>query len=403
MIFEDISPLIFCSFLFSIFVVFFTNSNLLLHSAATTTQFVLSTEDGTTRKTLAQLVAEECPSLRQNHRFFSHPFLLFSGHAHTIWSSLQGFVQGPGSHRIAYSRTLIDTKDGGEIVLDWSELPSTPEDDRMYLFILHGMTGRSTDHYLVDLVLEAQRQGIPSVVMNFRGNSVSPPLKTAKLYSASSWQDIDCSLAYIRTRYPRLSFFGVGFSLGANVLTKYCGVNGNRVPFLGMASIANPYCLLGCSRLLHKTWIGKYLYSRRMSSQSAKLVKDQFNIFAAVVGESFNALGVEHAKSIIEFDQYLTVPTWKYKTVHEYYRFASCTQDIPYITIPSLFVTALDDPVSHREVIPYHEIGVNPNCILATTPHGGHLGFFAAKWDSFLPKSRWFPVPVMEFVQLIKK
>jgi hypothetical protein len=64
-------------------------------------------------------------------------------------------------------------------------------------------------------------------------------------------------------------------------------------------------------------------------------------------------------------------------------------------------VTSLDDPISNSEVIPYFEIKSNPHIILATTKHGGHLGWFRSGFDNILPRERWFPKPVGEFIHSI--
>jgi hypothetical protein len=105
--------------------------------------------------------------------------------------------------------------------------------------------------------------------------------------------------------------------------------------------------------------------------------------------------------SILDFDKAATAKSFGYKTVHEYYRFCSCAFDIPYIEIPSLLLTALDDPIVSRECIPHFEIQSNPHIVLATTEYGGHLGFFRAGIDNIIPTERWFPKPVGQFIHAV--
>lgn len=52
-------------------------------------------------------------------------------------------------------------------------------------------------------------------------------------------------------------------------------------------------------------------------------------------------------------------------------------------------------------MIPYYEIKSNPHIILATTKRGGHLGWFRCGLDNIVPKERWFPKPVGEFIHAI--
>ena len=65
-----------------------------------------------------------------------------------------------------------------------------------------------------------------------------------------------------------------------------------------------------------------------------------------------------------------------------------------------MFLTAIDDPISHNEVIPYAEFASNPYAVFAGTRLGGHLGWYEASWD-FIPRHRWVSRPVCEFIHAI--
>jgi hypothetical protein len=47
--------------------------------------------------------------------------------------------------------------------------------------------------------------------------------------------------------------------------------------------------------------------------------------------------------------------------------------------------------------IPAIAAASNPQLVLATTPHGGHLGWFEGV-DAFATKRRWVVRPVLEFI-----
>ena len=92
--------------------------------------------------------------------------------------------------------------------------------------------------------------------------------------------------------------------------------------------------------------------------------------------EWLNIQEIDEARNIMEFDHAATSKQFGYATVHEYYRFGSCAQDIPYIKVPTLFLSALDDPICSSETLPFYEINSNPHTILVTTSYGGHLGWY---------------------------
>jgi predicted alpha/beta-fold hydrolase len=173
---------------------------------------------------------------------------------------------------------------------------------------------------------------------------------------------------------------------------------GDNSPLVGMVSIGNPYDFLGSLRALERSFIGRNLYSKHMGRNLSRIFFRHENVFRNC--EWLDMKEVANAKSIMEFDAAATAKSFGFKTVHEYYRFGSSAQDIPYITTPCLFLTALDDPISNSEVIPYYEIKSNPNAILATTKTGGHLGWFSYN-GSFIPGTRWFQKPVSEFIHAI--
>jgi uncharacterized protein len=110
-----------------------------------------------------------------------------------------------------------------------------------------------------------------------------------------------------------------------------------------------------------------------MGRNLSKVFKKHYDIFKNA--EWLNMQEIEDAQDIMEFDHAATSKQFGYATVHEYYRFGSCAQDIPYITVPTLFLSAVDDPICASETIPFYEINSNPNTVLVTTSFGGHLGW----------------------------
>lgn len=64
------------------------------------------------------------------------------------------------------------------------------------------------------------------------------PLTTPRLYSGGTTDDIRVALMYISTTYPKAPLLGIGFSLGANVLTRYLAEEGTH-------SRLNAGCVLG--------------------------------------------------------------------------------------------------------------------------------------------------------------
>jgi predicted alpha/beta-fold hydrolase len=65
------------------------------------------------------------------------------------------------------------------------------------------------------------------------------PLTTAQLYGGAHTDDLRSTLLYLRDKYPEAPLLGIGFSLGANVLTRYVEEEGDRCRLRSA-------CVLGC-------------------------------------------------------------------------------------------------------------------------------------------------------------
>lgn len=120
------------------------------------------------------------------------------------------------------------------------------------------------------LSVEEGGLGYRAVVVNFRGcerllvlsqgflftmfmnkSGAGVPLTTQQLYSAGHTDDFRQALAYITYLYPTAPLLGLGFSLGANVLTRYVAEEGDR-------SRLSSACALACVRLMIITGLLTY-------------------------------------------------------------------------------------------------------------------------------------------------
>lgn len=54
------------------------------------------------------------------------------------------------------------------------------------------------------------------------------PVTSPRLYTAGHTDDLRQALIYISNKYPRAPLLGLGFSLGANIMTRYLGEEGDR-------------------------------------------------------------------------------------------------------------------------------------------------------------------------------
>ncbi|KAI5461352.1 hydrolase, alpha/beta fold family [Mariannaea sp. PMI_226] len=336
--------------------------------------------------------------------------LLFNGHLQTMWTATR--PQGP---KVYYKRKIFEAdheRYRGTFAVDFVVPPHELEDPTLWrrtvyftdeelqtlgsddskpmVVLLHGLSGGSHEiylrHALEPLIGEG---GWEACVVNFRG-CARHKITSGVLYNARATWDLRQTVAWLQEKFPNRPLFGLGFSLGANMLTNYCGEEGPKCPLKGAVVCSNPFNLEVASKMLQSSIIGREVYLRVMGSSLkdlARVHKDQLEKYSNVDVESL--LDVTYLN---EFDRQLQCPTWGYPTEYAYYRDASSTDAVLSIQIPFLAIHSTDDPIAIKEAIPFEEFQQNPNTILVTTSLGGHLCWFE------FGGSRWFTRPVANFL-----
>lgn len=219
-----------------------------------------------------------------------------NGHLQTIYSTI---LDTSNIDRIDYNRHTLQLKDAGSISLDFNN----PGKSKV-LVICHGLTGGSHESY-VRTVISQIADDTTSVVVNFRGcanTTVTSPL----LYSGGQTNDLRSALLYIRNCYPDAELVGMGFSLGANVLTKYIGEEGDRCPFKAAISLANPWNLLKGSEQLESSYLGHYLYNRAMGKSLKTLMHIHEHAVKGTHADELAQLDAFNWPTIRDFDNTIT-------------------------------------------------------------------------------------------------
>jgi len=166
--------------------------------------------------------------------------LLFNGHLQTIWTAVKA-----SGVPIYYKRHIFEAAEDEyagsfavdftvaayeDVVSDESLPPRTAYytdrefaalgglDDKPMLVVLHGLSGGSYEIYLRSVIKPLLEPGWECIVVNSRGCAMSK-LTTAMLYNARATWDVRQMVSWCRQMWPNRKLFGLGFSLGANILT----------------------------------------------------------------------------------------------------------------------------------------------------------------------------------------
>jgi predicted alpha/beta-fold hydrolase len=85
--------------------------------------------------------------------------------------------------------------------------------------------------------------------------------------------------------------------------------------------------------------------------------------------------GMARAETLREFDELITARYSGFRDAADYYQRASAMSWMPRIALPTLLVTAQDDPVVPFASFQRPEVRSNPNIVRLEPRYGGHVAF----------------------------
>lgn len=228
------------------------NGRVAFHHAPKTVQLPLKSADadGSKEVSLADICKSATPQKCQLNPF------LFNGHLQTAWTTVKNDdvpvfykrwrFEGnnpsySGSFEVDFVVDEYDTAAAVAAEADASpespssqglperttfytekEFASLPSNDKKpMLVVLHGLSGGSHEIYLRHVIAPLLKLGWEACVVNFRGCANSK-VTSSILYNARATWDARQTVKWLQKAFPSRPLFGIGFSLGANILTNVC-------------------------------------------------------------------------------------------------------------------------------------------------------------------------------------
>ena len=298
---------------------------------------------------------------------FAPPFWLRNPHVQTIAAAKLRRVPGP-----AYMRQRIETSDGDFLDLDWVYAAVGKTRSSQLVIISHGLEGNSRRTYVRGMANAFLRGGWDVCAWNFRGCS-GEPNRLFRSYHSGATKDLETVVNHVLTtaQYDVLAL--IGFSLGGNLTLKYLGERRLDVhaSIKGAVAVSAPCDLAASSAQLDRKSNAIYMqYFFRSLRKKAKRKAEKFP-------DLIDPEVVADMKTFREFDDYYTAPAHGFKDAEDYWEKASSKPFLPSIRVPTLIVSALDDPFLAPECFPYAEASASDHLHLLTPQRGGHTGFLS--------------------------
>ena len=318
---------------------------------------------------LERIVAQ-VPALQEG--FLPVPWLR-SRHAQTIVGS-SSRMRIP----VTFRRELFRLEDGGQVGLDWLE-PEPAADDTPVLVVIHGVNGGSRERYIQHYLVNVRKAfDCRCVVMVLRGLG-GVPLTSPRPYNAGDTGDIRAVVKAIHTRYPKAPLLGAGFSLGANVMAKYVGEEGEKCVLHSVICVSCPFDLQRTTDYLEAPGLLNRRYTENMGRGLVRCAKKNAEMLAKAPKADIKLICTSRTSD--EFTDHAARMFFGFSGSKEYYQRLSSLPVIHNTAVPTLYINAVDDPMVGPAVIEEAraELKDNSSTVLVVTPCGGHLGFVEAR------------------------
>lgn len=257
---------------------------------------------------------------------------------------------------------------------------------RTVVYLFHGLGGSSEASYMQRTARIVRAQGHHVFLNNHRGCGMGAGLSTEPYHSGRA-DDLSKVIAYGKTMLPEHQHIAIGFSLSGNALLLLAaGVRASVQPDYAIA-VNGPINLDRASLLLQKG--ANRIYDKRFTMELEAYLD---------TNRPEDKGDFTRVKTLRDFDEFYTAPFGGFINRDDYYQTCSAKRFLPEINIPTVIITAKDDPfVSFQD---YQEASYSPMCFRHFENHGGHMGYLMKDGPGF---QRWLDLALSGYIKALSQ
>jgi predicted alpha/beta-fold hydrolase len=266
---------------------------------------------------------------------------------------------------VNYKRERIVTSDEDFLDIDWHGAGN----DKIALLI-HGLEASADKPYMRGMAKALSTAGYKVAAMNLRGCSGETNYQP-RAYHSGSTDDVETVINHILSRYELKELVLVGFSLGGNLVIKYLGEHKADLSYkLTRAVTISVPCDLEAGAIRLDKRLSFIYRDRFLKTLKSKLQQRSNNLPFSLRIDQIKAI-----RSLHDFDNLYTSRMHDFENAIHYYRSCGAKKFISDVTIPTLILTAKNDPFFTDACLPFEECENQPNVFLEVPEEGGHVGF----------------------------
>ena len=240
---------------------------------------------------------------------------------------------------------------------------------RATLILVHGLEGSSESHYMRGLATKAWLAGFNAIRLNQR-NCGGTEHETPTLYHSGLSGDLRAIATELADKDGLNDLWFAGYSMGGNLVLRMAGeVRASLMSLQGVMAVCPNIDPAACVTALEgrRNWI----YHRHfLRSMQARLRRK-----AALFPRGFDVAGLSSIRSLRAFDDAYTAPDGGFLNAADYYERVGARHVLEQIAVPTLILTAQDDPFIPYRIFDTPALSLNPSIHFVAPAHGGHCGF----------------------------
>jgi predicted alpha/beta-fold hydrolase len=314
---------------------------------------------------------------------------LVNGHLQTI---VGNFFPRPPFHLPTIAETVtVDPADGSRVLCHchWQAEPVRAA--RLTVVLVHGLEGSSDSRYIKGIALRAWDAGMNVVRMNMRNCGDTEAL-TPTLYHSGRSSDVGAVVEHFTNRFGLKRVALGGYSMGGNLVLKLAGEWGQRPPLIAVATVCPAIDLAAGADALHE------LQNRMYEIRFLRGLMRRLQRKAALHPGVYELAGIGQVRSIREFDNKIVARYCGFRDADDYYYRAASARVVDNIAIPTLILSAQDDPFIRLFPETRSRLLANPHILYIETRHGGHCAFLSRDPGEEI---HWAEATVVRYLQAV--
>ncbi len=290
------------------------------------------------------------------------PWWLRGGHLETIVPSFLHPALAPFDSE----RRTVEVEPGSSVETWVSRSPRQPA--RGAVLVVHGLGGSAERPHVRAMTARALEDGWDALRVNLRSHGGTAAL-SATLFNAAQSGDVGAVLAAMEDWGLPRPYVVLGVSLGANMALRYAAHEGEASRADAVATLNPALDFFRIEREINRR--ANLVYRYNFVRSLCRMV-DEVRALREMPGPAASPWRIG---TVRRFDHAFTAPAAGYASVDDYYADTSAGPLLDQVRVPSLLVTAVNDPFVPPEIVVPHHGAASGRVEVRLADRGGHVGY----------------------------